>query len=375
MTKTFHNPTERLVKNGARFELRGELSKINPKNILLITGSKTFLKSIYYNDLQDCLNSFNHSDPLTISETPTEEFVQKKWNELKKKNYDTIVVVGGGSALDFAKALAALLVQKKGTLKEFLSNKRKLEGTPLPLIALPTTAGTGSEVTQYASIETRDKQKLSFTDEKLFPKIALVDPELTHSMPPYLTACTGFDAICQAIESYWSRNRTEHSEKHAVRAIPLLLRHIERVILQPNDKDARFQMSYASSEAGFAIAETKTTAVHSVSYPITTYFKVPHGHACGLTLAPFIRFNASALMGERGAKLYELMGVSSAENAARLIEDLMKRIGLEQRLSKLGINSKGTHLIIQNGFRPDRVKNNPRTLTPEELKKILESIA
>jgi alcohol dehydrogenase class IV len=375
MAETYKHPTRQIVRNGALADLPSEVDRFKPETILLVVGKESFRKSIHFNNLQKYMVGYDLSHIISVGDNPTEQFLQTIWTQQKTQTYDLVIGIGGGSVLDFGKTIAALLTQPCGTVSEFLSNQMKFEKDTIPFIAIPTTAGTGSEVTQYASIETEDKQKISLTDIKLFPALAIVDPELTHSMPPYLTACTGFDAICQAIESYWSVSNSETSEPHALKAIPILIKNLIRATQNPNNKDARFQMAYASLEAGLAIAQTRTTAVHSVSYPMTTYFDVPHGHACSLTLAPFIRFNAPAIKGARGEKLYQAMGVSSADNGAQLVEDLMKKVKLEQSLTKLGIDTSGIQTIIQNGFRPDRVKNNPRHLTPEDLKTILESIA
>jgi len=267
MATTFLNPTKHIFGNDSFEQLPETLREFNPKKILLVLGSNSFRKSLYYNRLQSFLKESEFDESTAIPANPTESFLSDQWNLLRNKNYDLVIAIGGGSVLDFGKAIAAFLTQAEGTVSEYLNKEREFKTPPLPVIAIPTTAGTGSEVTPYSSISSDDKQKISLTHPYLFPKVAIVDPKLTYSMPSYLSACTGFDAICQAIESYWSRSNTETSQKHSLKAIPVLLKHIASVTQEPSHEEARGQMAYASSEAGMAIAETRTTAVHSVSYP------------------------------------------------------------------------------------------------------------
>ncbi|HLD70205.1 MAG TPA: iron-containing alcohol dehydrogenase, partial [Candidatus Omnitrophota bacterium] len=200
---------------------------------------------------------------------------------------------------------------------------------------------------------------------------AVVDSRLTLSMPASVTASTGFDALSQAIESFWSVRHNPTSDIHALRAIPLIIQSLKRAVDHSGDLEARSSMALAATEAGLAIAHTATTAVHSVSYPITTYFGVPHGHACALTLSSFIDFNQDAFPEGREKVLWNALQCKNAREASEKVDALMTGTGLERRLSRLGIDKPGIETIVKNGFRPDRVKNNPRELTQAELEKIL----
>jgi alcohol dehydrogenase class IV len=275
--------------------------------------------------------------------------------------------------LDVAKLLAAVIPQENQRLSDYINQSATFRNPTIPLIAVPTTAGTGSEVTPFASLETGLKKKISISDAALFPSVAVVDPLLTYSMPAYLTASSGFDAISQAIESFWSIHATPDSRSHALRSLPLSIENLPRVMKEPLSSSGRSSMALASCEAGLAIAQTKTTAVHSVSYPITAHFRIAHGHACALTLSSFIRFNAPVLK-EEGRPLLNAFKVSTYEEMADRVDRLMERVGLERKLSSLGIPKKGIELILQDGFRPDRIKNNPREVTKEALQNILNLI-
>ncbi|MDP3920771.1 MAG: iron-containing alcohol dehydrogenase [Candidatus Omnitrophota bacterium] len=377
MSCAYWNPTRRLIEEGALDKLAEELSASGAAKVLVVLGEKSFRKSIRYTKLRDTLEHFSLVESEPVVKDPSLVFAQSFAEKYRGKAIDSVVAIGGGSVMDMAKLTALLLNQPDDTWNTFWRDPVvpiEFPNASLPLVAVPTTAGTGSEVTQYASFEDHQHQKMSFAHPYLFPKLALVDPELAVSMPPAITASTGFDALSQAIEAYWSIHHMPSSDTHALRAIPLVLEQLQRAVEKPADRDARFAMAIAGNEGGLAIAQTRTTAVHSVSYPMTTIFHVPHGHACALTLASFVRFNQDAIEHERAAALWRALGAENAEMAAKHIEGLMDNVGLERRLSQVGIDEEGLESIVKYGFRPDRVKNNPRELNASQLRTMLVEI-
>lgn len=378
MSQAYQNPTIRIFGEGAvEQELPDLLKTFRPKRVLLVLGMRSFRSSPDYETLQRTLSQYETHEAPPVSSHPSVAMVEHALTFLRSRrtSCDVVLGIGGGSVLDVAKLLAALLPQRATSAVEtYLAQRRAFRSKPLPVIAVPTTAGTGSEVTPYVSLETRTKQKVTLEHPWLFPRVALIDPRLTHSMPAYVTACTGFDAFCQAVESCWAKRRTPFSQTHALRAITLILGAFDQVQRDPHDREARAAMALASCEAGLAISQTRTTAVHAVSYPLTTLFGIAHGHACALTLASFIRFNAPSLANGQGTMLWHAMGVSSAEEAARLVERLMDAVALERSLRRLGVDRAGVSRIVEQGFRPDRVDNNPRALTPAALRKMLHTL-
>lgn len=374
MTAPYWNPTQRILSEGALSDLGEVASGYRPEQVLLVLGRSSFRQSSHYTALKRALAGFALMEAEPVVPSPSIPFVQQMWDAWKGKGIGLVVGVGGGSVIDCAKALRILLTQEEGTLEEFARDARPFAQRGLPFIAVPTTAGTGSEVTPYASLQTTAHQKISLTHPWLFPDVALIDPMLTHSMPRYVTACSGLDALAQAVESFWSVHHTPFSETHSVRAISLILENFETVLKEPSHRKARFAMSAASTEAGLAITQTRTTAVHAVSYPLTTFFDIPHGHACALTLPSFIRYNGPILDPDRGATLWKTMGCRAFEEAARAVERLMDAAGVERSLRKLGLDPDGIQTVIDHGFRSDRVVNNPREVTQEALREILERI-
>ncbi|MCP6719464.1 MAG: iron-containing alcohol dehydrogenase [Patescibacteria group bacterium] len=317
-----------------------------------------------------------------VTPNPTLLQVEKLRRKIKDFETELIIAIGGGSTLDMGKS-TSILSGHSGKLMSFLTKKRKLNKKGIPFVAIPTTAGTGSEVTPWATIW-KDKTKYSLSSPLMFPYAALCDPELTLTMPSYLTACTGMDALCQAIEAYWSIHSTLLSDIHAEKAIPLIINNLKKTVKNPQDLFYREQMMTASLEAGRAFSQTATTAVHAVSYPITSYFNIPHGHACALILPSFLKYNynvsdkncndkrGTKFIRQKIKKIIKLLGCNNIDDASTKIKSLMSVIRLETSLSKAGVND--IEIIVEQGFNPDRVVNNPRLLTKNNLRDLLKEI-
>lgn len=249
---------------------------------------------------------------------------------------------------------------------------------------VPTTAGTGSESTHFSVVYIGD-EKYSLAHPSMLPDTVILDPALTESMPPYLAACTGMDAVCQAIESWWSVNSTAESREYSRQSLALGLRNLEKAVTDP-DRDARECMLLASNLSGRAINIARTTVAHAVSYPITSRFRVPHGHAVALTLPWFFEFNdevdAGSVQDRRGVdhvrgvlnEILEALGVASSREARELLVDLAGRIGLATTLSPLGIGPDDIDAIVRHGLSPHRAENNPRRVSGDDLRRILERI-
>lgn len=306
-----------------------------------------------------------------FSQNPRLEEIKRGFNLFEKEKYDCIIGIGGGSCMDVAKSI-----------KLFHYNKT---GKKLPLIAIPTTAGSGSEATYFiVYYEGKEKQSEGNPDITL-PDYVICDSQLTISLPGKIIASSGLDALSHAIESYWCINSTRKSKELSSKAIKLIMNNLENAVNSSSEK-LRENMMKAANLAGKAINITKTTACHSISYPITSYFNIPHGHAAGLTLAEMLVYNSQVseedCSDKRGtnyvkktiSEIAEMLGAENVSNAYNRITNLMKTIGLEKRLSSLGIDKEGIEIIIKKGFTPERVKNNPRLLTKENLRKILENI-
>ncbi len=310
--------------------------------------------------------------------------IEKGIEIFKENKCDFVVAVGGGSVMDVAKSIN-VLVANDGKPKDYVNKKINIENKGNTLIAIPTTSGSGSEATKFAVIYV-DKTKYSLDHEFILPYYAIVDPQFTMNLPKSITASTGMDALCQAIESYWCINSTDESKNYAREAIKLVMKHLILAVNNPSE-ESREAMSKAAHLAGKAINISKTTACHAISYPITSYFNVPHGHAVALTLGQMLIFNSQVsendILDKRGVgyvkniinEIVNMLDTGSIEEASKRITSFMQDIRLSTKLSELGINTQeDVDIIVKNGFNPNRVKNNPRKLTEEALRVILDNI-
>jgi alcohol dehydrogenase class IV len=317
------------------------------------------------------------------SPNPDIEEIKKGISSFKEFEPDMVIAVGGGSVIDSAKAINALSVQPDDPLL-YIKGEKILGNRGKPFVAIPTTAGTGSEVTKFATIYI-NKKKYSLESEKIVPDVALVDPTLTYSLTPYLTASNGLDALCQGIEAYWSVNSTEKSRAYAEKAMELAFTNIVDAVKRPSE-EVRVAMAKASHLSGKAINISKTTACHAVSYPLTSLFGVPHGHAVALTMPAFLVFNSMVteddcndergvdFVKERMAEIFSSIGAADGEEAKRKFEWLIRDILDDTRLRDFGIRAEDIEFILKESFTPSRMNNNPRRISEDGLRQILEDI-
>jgi alcohol dehydrogenase class IV len=360
------------------------LDEYDVKKFFLVTGKKAYTLSGAEKKIRPFLKDkivmiFNDFSP-----NPHMDEVVKGIEQYNKINPDMVIAVGGGSVLDMGKMIN-LLANNSGNPLDYVKRLKKYTTQGKPFVAIPTTSGTGSESTHFATVYI-DKTKYSLADKRLLlPTVSIVDPALTESMTRYLTASTGLDALCQGIESLWAVDSTGESRMYAKEAVTIAVHTIENVVNNP-DKTSRLNMAKAAHLSGKAINISKTTACHSISYPITSYFGISHGHAVALTMGQLIEFNSNMSEKDCGdkrgenfvkARVNEIIGLLAAKGAIgakQNFQTLMKKVGVESRLSRLNIDYNGSRLIVDNGFTPDRMSNNPRVLMKDDLEKIMDEI-
>lgn len=295
---------------------------------------------------------------------------------------DGVLGLGGGSSLDAAK-LVALQINSEQPLEE-LYGTDKARGRRLPLVLMPTTAGTGSEVTWVSVITDEQQRKQAVYSAQLMPDVAVLDPELTLGLPAQVTAATGLDAMVHAIEAYTSRTRKNPiSDGLATTALGLLGGNLRRVLADGTDVTAREAMLQGSLMAGMAFVNASVAAIHGLAYPLGARFHIPHGHANALVMAPMIRFNLEAARGlyaELAA--YLLPGevfvdeAAAAEAFVQAIEGLVRDSGLEMRLSRLGIDEAAIPAMAQDvvGGLKRLIDSNPRDMDVGEVEAIYRGI-
>jgi len=313
---------------------------------------------------------------------PKIEDAQKGISAFRKAKPDVVVAIGGGSALDMAKLIAGCGVQD-GEPIDYIKKTRTLERNGPPVIAIPTTSGTGSEATRFAVVYV-DGKKYSLAHDNLLPDYVIIDPALTESLPAGATANCGLDALCQSIESIWSVGATDESVGYAIEAVSLAERNLEDAVSRPNP-EVRAAMAKAAHLSGMAINITKTTAPHAFSYAVTTRYKVPHGAAVALTFPVFLEFNfgldatncvdprGPEAVKERIQKVLDLIGDGSLEKTMLRLNTIIQNVGCPVRLNQVGIQEADFPSLI-GAMDVERLSNNPRRISAQELSAMLDKI-
>jgi len=292
---------------------------------------------------------------------------------------DIVIALGGGTAIDLAKMIGTFSVQDDAPRKIALGQAFIKKSGP-PLIAIPTTAGTGSEATHFAVVYV-DGEKYSCAHSTLLPDYAVVDPELTSSLPKEITAATGLDAFCQAIESIWAVGATDQSIIWATEAAKLAWGNLVTVTQSPT-AESRAAMSHAAHLAGKAINVTKTTAPHALSYHLTSHYGTPHGIAVAMMLSPILAFNSEVTdddcVDPRGATHVQnriqttckILDSANVAQACEKIERLISQLDCPASLTEIGVvGYEATWQMIES-VNLERMLNNPRRTSSASLLKL-----
>ena len=301
-----------------------------------------------------------------IEENPQLSGVEKASALICAHGCDAVAGLGGGSTMDTAKFAAAIAAEGADALECF-RGARPFPAKRLPVIAVPTTAGTGSEVTQV-SVISHGKEKKTINDPAFMPACAIVDPALTVSVPPRVTMNTGLDALAHALEGYWSRNHQPISDLMAIEAVRLVLENLETAWRDGGNTEARGNMSLAALLGGLSFALPKTAASHACSYPLSEDYHLPHGEACAFTLDSFVRINAD----ERLETLCRRVGLADTAELARRIRELKVLGGLRSRLSELG--EVDFDKLCRDCAAHPLMRNNPVPMDAEALGRMFEAL-
>ena len=309
-----------------------------------------------------------------VEPNPTVTNVDRLAALLRGSAADVIVAIGGGSSLDCAKAAGFLAAAGEESIRPYHSGGRPLGPARLPLVAVPTTAGTGSEVTPFAVLDDRDRGvKGPIAGEALYPTLAVVDPLLTHTMPRPVTAATGLDALSHALEGYWSRQHQPLCDLLAKEAARLVFRWFEVVCREPGHAEGRRAMAYAATLAGAAFQLPKNAMVHACSFPLSSRFHLSHGAACAFTLEFAMRLNAPA-MGGRLEELAAYCGFAGIEPMIARVRAFKRLGGLPCTLAEAGIGPEDVDALIRESFHP-LIRNNPVEVTEADLRRMYEDLA
>lgn len=377
MRKTFSfTGAQKIVfGNGSLLTLASHIKEHHAQNPLIVIDknlAKTGLQERIANILVPEGIKFTVYDK--VEAEPPIELADEGAKIAIKNKCDIVIGIGGGSAMDVAKAIA-VIAANKGAAVDYLG-LNKVPKAGLPKIMIPTTAGTGSEVTFTAVFVRKNlKKKEGMNSPYLYPELALLDPELTLSLPPAPTAQTGLDALCHAIESYTSVNSSPMSEMFSLEAIALIAENLRACVHDGKNIVARERMMLGSLYAGIGLANAGVTAVHSLSYPLGGRFGVSHGLANTMLLTPVMAFNLPGAL-EKFADVAEAMGECidglPAREAAYLavdaVEALIEDCGIDSTIKDFGVKESDFPALADVATTVARpLENNPRKMTKEDM--------
>jgi alcohol dehydrogenase class IV len=376
---TLFRTTPRIVMGpGAIGQIGQEAFNLSGKKALIVTDKGLIGAGLIQPVEKSLKNSrIKYAVFDAVEPDPRYEIVAECLEQIHREEVNLIIGIGGGSPIDIAKT-SAIMATNKGTIAEYFG----IDLVPkpgLPTIIVPTTAGTGSEVTPIAILsDESEKLKKGVVSPYLFPALALLDPELTLGLPPQITAATGMDALIHALEAYTSVNATQITDLLAFRAIEMLYENIRTAYANGNDLEARSKMLEGSLLAGMAFANAGVTAVHAFAYPIGAEFHIPHGIANTLMLPHVIRFN---LLGNlpKFAQIAKAFSLSiegwdelrAAEMSVEAIERLAEDLRVPRHLAEFGVTEGDIPRLAEGVMKVTRLlANNPRIMTLEDAKEI-----
>lgn len=373
MLNRYYNPVQSFEGPGCTAELTTLLQKMELKEgrLLLLVWSEKVLKLPAFARLAD--NGFTVCSMVFQASNPTVSQLFETYQATREFRPEVVVAVGGGSIMDVGKSLCCLYgkdLPDEDSLRQLIAEKNY--GRPAARwIGVPTTAGTGSEVTCWATIwDPEQDAKRSVECHENYAWAALVDPELAVGMPTALAVSSALDAVAHAVESYWARGTNAVSRGLALEAIRTIMGHMDGLLA--GTMEAHDAMARGSMLAGLAFSNTKTTACHSISYPLTMHCGIPHGAAVSMLLGPVFRLNAPAL--DRPAPLLEALGVSGADELEGRIQNILYRSGQPATLQEWGAQREDLPHLAQLGLTKGRADNNPVPIDPATILSILEHI-
>jgi len=368
MTMDFYLPVKVFFGKGKL----GKLKELTTSKKVLIVSDENLKKLGFVQRLKSLLSDSEVFEFCEVEPNPSCETVDRGAVIIRKFGIDTVIALGGGSVMDSAKAIACLL-SNEGNMKEYLNKDKIFNSRIAKLICMPTTSGTGSEVTNVGVYT--DKQngaKKALVSEFFWSDYAIVDPEFTYNLPQSVTSSTGLDALAHAIESYWAISSQPVSESLAMKSIELVLNNLEKAYLY-QDTNSREKLSMASLLAGMAFSQTRTTILHAISYPLTNIYNVPHGFACAISMAEIIKINYTGAK-EKMDKLIKYLGYDSVITLVDTVERLLKVINAPRKLSEVGVKAEELERLAEISLSVPIADLNPVKIAHKQLVEIFRRI-
>ncbi len=366
---TFRAP-DRIVFGAGSLATIAEEAEALGSSALLVTGRRAMAEA----GITPNLVRLAHQAGLPIEvfeevePEPSVETVDRCRAAIRAAGGDVVIGLGGGSALDAAKVAAGLAGEDAPTA-EFLHG-RDVERPGLPFIAVPTTSGTGSEMTDNGVVsDASTATKASIRDPSFIPRLALLDPELTAPCPPDVTAVCGIDALVQAIESYLSRNATPLTESVSLRALDELAAALPQVLERGDDLELRTRAAWGSAMAGLALSNARLGVIHGMAHPLGIRYRIPHGLVCGVLLPPALEYNREA-----AGRKYDVLQARLGDDPAAYARRLLEACGLPESLAEYEPDPEEYDAIAEETLTSGSTRANPRQVAAEHVHALLGAV-
>ena len=366
----FYMPTKICFKAG----ISKKLDKYIEGNNILIISDPFLYKSGVATQIGESMLGKNIAYFSEIEPNPSCESVDKAAEVARSIKADCVIGLGGGSSLDVSKIVACLVTNEGSIYDYYAGGSRTLTKRKTTLVCIPTTAGTGSEVTNVGVFTNKKAGiKMPMVNNEFWPDYSIIDSELTYTLPAAITASTGMDAFCHAIEAYWNKASQPICDMLAMGAIKLILENIKTAYDEPSNIEARAAMIKASLIAGIAFSQTRTTGIHAISFPLTTEFGANHGTACSITLPAFIKISSEQAESKM-KDLVKYLGFENINEFANSIEELMKSMNMPVRLNQIGVKETDLKHITEIGLGAAIIHLTPAVMNEETVYALLKSI-
>jgi alcohol dehydrogenase len=351
-----------------------ELKNMNPKKVLIVTDETLVNIGIIDKYLNPLKHNYEVSIYTDVEPEPSLACGQKLVEFTRSENFECVIGIGGGSTLDLAK-MTAVVSKNNGDVEDYLNlnGTKRLNNKGLLKILIPTTSGTGSEVTDIAVFSLQGTKDV-IAHDYLLADIAIVDPQLTMTLPKRVTAATGVDALTHAVEAYLSIHANETTDALAIKAIELISGSLIRAVDHGDDVEARTAMSYGSYLAGLAFFNAGVAGVHALAYPLGSQFKLPHGES-NAVLLPYVMNYIASSCNEKLNQVCKILDVSYKDNNAQEIlavfYQLVEKVGLPTTLREYGIPEKALEILTDDAIKQKRLlARSPLTLGREDIYEI-----
>jgi len=373
----FFHPERTVFGQGSALQAGEYFQDLGCKKVLIVTDQVIIKIEAFQNVIKSLAkNGLEYHIYAEVDENPTDRQVQKGANTYHHEKCDSLLAIGGGSSIDSAKAIG-ILVSNGGSIKDY--NGFDLFPNPIPpLITIPTTAGTGSEITIFCVVTNTEKNyKMAPGGYKMLPRVALIDSVMMKSMPPMVTAATGIDALSHAVEAYCSKISMPQTDVMALAAIRLISENLGPAVANGSNMKARDGMAMGSLQAGMAFSSAGCGGIHALGHQLTTQYGLAHGTAMGLLMPIMLQYNSIACVDKivdiavaMGEKVDGMSKMAAAHKASGAIYRLQKSIGLPTNLRECNADENLISECVKWAAKDGDIETNPRTMSKKEIESI-----